>query len=153
MQWVVTFYMANRVAPRDWCYKLSRKHWAVALVINCSMVLLFQLSSAIPKPNFQQIILMLAIMAVAAMLFKVTLPRTEQSGSPTFQRSAFMDLLSLLTVGIFFFCATFLTFDPVKAKTSNVNATATSIVIGWTVIILALAMLIYRVRTRRSIPV
>lgn len=152
LQSIITFYFANRVVPRDWNHRLSKKGWAMALTVNCSMVLVFQLSSAIPKPNIQELMVMLAVMAVAAVFFKAALPDNRFASPPVFQRSRFIDSLTALTIGTFLFCATLLTFDPVKAKTSNVNATATAVVTIWT-IILALAVLAYRTCTKKPIPV
>jgi hypothetical protein len=63
-----------------------------------------------------------------------------------------MDVVCGLTVVIFFMSAVFLTFDPMHLKTSNVNATASAVVTLWT-IILALAMVFYRLATKRSIAV
>ncbi|MBX5320920.1 MAG: hypothetical protein QHH12_05315 [Candidatus Bathyarchaeota archaeon] len=152
LQSIVTFYFANRIAPRDWNHRLSKKGWATALAVNCLMVLLFQLSGAIPKPTIPQLTIMLSIMALATVLFKAALPKGFPNSSPAFQHSRFIDFFAASTVGIFLFCATFLTFAPVKAKTSNVNATATAIVTIWT-IILASAVLAYRTCTKRPIPV
>lgn len=152
LQSIVTFYFANRIAPRDWNHRLPRKGWAAALAVNCLMVLLFQLSGKIPKLTIPQLTIMLLIMALAAALFKAALPKSIIDSSQAFQSSRFMDFLGASTVGIFLFCATVLTFDPVRAKTSNVNATATAAVTIWT-IILALAVFIYRICTKRPIPV
>ncbi len=152
LQSIVTFYFANRIAPRDWNHRLSRKGWVAALTVNCLMVLLFQLSGKIPKPTIPQLAIMLSIMVLAAALFKAALPKSIPNSSPAFQRSRFMDFSAALTVGVFLFCATFLTFDPVRAKTSNVNATATAVVTIWT-IILALAVFAYRTCTKKPIPV
>lgn len=129
LQSIVTFYFANRIAPRDWNHLLSKKGWVAALIINCLMIMLFQLSGAIPKPTIPQLTIMLLVMAFAAVLFTTALPKSISNSSQTFNRSRFMDFFAASTVGIFLFCAMFLTFDPVRAKTSNVNATATAVVL------------------------
>ena len=152
VQSMVTFYFATRLAPRDWNRRLSRTGWIIALAINGFMISLFQRSTAIPKANSLQVAVMLVIMAIAAALFRTLLPKNPQDSSSVFVRSRLMDTVSALTVAVFFFSATFLTFDPIRAKTSNVNATATVVVTAWT-IILALIVVGYRLSVKRSIAV
>jgi hypothetical protein len=153
LQSVITFYISNRICPRDWNHELSKAGWVAALLINCLMVLLFQASGAIPRANMLQITLMVSIMIISALAFKATLPnRIQRSSSAIFNRSSALDFLSALTVIIFFVCAVFLTFDSVRANTSNVNATSTSIVIGWTTI-LAFIVLAYRLYYKKPISV
>lgn len=55
-----------------------------------------------------------------------------------------------MRVAFFLICAVLSTFDPVKANTSNVNATSTTIVVRWA-IVSALAILIYRLYSEESI--
>ncbi|MGQ9538106.1 MAG: hypothetical protein ACUVTE_00760 [Candidatus Bathycorpusculaceae bacterium] len=95
LQSIVTFYFANRIAPRDWNHRLSKKGWAAALIINCLMIMLFQFSGAIPKPAIPQLTIMLLVMASAAVLFTTALPKSISNSSPTFNRSRFMDFLQL----------------------------------------------------------
>ncbi len=152
VQSIVTFYIATRVAPRDWGFRLSRTGWIIALIINGFVVLLFQLSPAIPKANSLQLTFMLAISAFAIASFRTLLHRNSQKYSPVSSRSKLMDAVSALTIFIFFFSATLLTFDPIIAKTSNVNATATFVITAWT-IILFLIVGAYRLGKGRSITV
>ena len=152
VQSVVTFYIATRVAPRDWSFRLSRTGWALTVIINGSVILLFQSSSAIPKANSLQLTLMFAIFAVAVVSFKTLLPRNSKVGWPVSSSSTLMDAVSAFTFVIFFFSAAFLTFDPIIARTSNVNATATFVVTVWTVV-LFLIVGGYRLGRRRPITV
>lgn len=154
LQSIMTFYIANRLAPRDWNHrKLSKVGWATALFFNGLMVLLFQLSRAIPRATISQIIIMGIIMTSSALVFRRTLPSENEHASPiSFNQSVLLDILSALTMVIFFICAVFLTFDPIKAYTSNVNATSTAIVVRWTTI-LALIVLVYRFYSKRPISV
>lgn len=154
LQSVITFYIANRLAPRDWNHRrLSKAGWATALFLNGLVVMLFQLSGAIPKATASQIAVMGVIVFISALIFRRILPGENERSSPMpFKRSIALDFLSALTAVLFFICAVFLTFDPIKANTSNVNATATTIVIRWT-IILAFIVLVYRLYSKRPIPV
>ena len=153
LQSVLTFYIANRVAPRDWNHRLSRIGWAVMLLLNGSMVLLFQRSGVIPRATATQLIIMAVIVCASALMFHRTLQRGGQRSFPLqFSRSVPLDFLCIMTVVIFAFCAVFLMFDPIKAKTSNVNATSTVIVVGWTMLLSSIA-LVYRLYSRKPISV
>lgn len=152
-QSVMTFYIANRVAPRDWNWRLPKSGWRVALALNALMMLVFQSSPAVPQANKQQGLVLIVIMAAAAILFKTLIPDAKKREIPTdFHPSRALDALSTTTIAVFLVCAAFLTFDPAVLTTSLVNVTATRIVISWT-IILALAALAYRLFSRRSISV
>jgi len=63
-----------------------------------------------------------------------------------------MNYLTGLSVLIFIICAVFLTFDPTQYVASNVNRTATSVVVSWS-ILSALIMLGYRLHSKKPIPV
>lgn len=153
LQSVLTFYMVNRVAPRDWGYRLPRVGWVTAFSLNALMILLFQHSGFIPRPSFAQLFTMATIMTVSALVLKISLLKKEGAPFPrSFNISTLLDILGLLTVGLFLICALFLTFDPVKIHTSNVNETAVKIVVMWT-LILASALFIYRIFSRKSISV
>ncbi|MEM3641898.1 MAG: hypothetical protein QXH37_08270 [Candidatus Bathyarchaeia archaeon] len=153
LQSVVTFYIANRIAPRDWTHKLSKKGWVVALSLNALMILMFQSSGVIPKVNIVQIFWMVVIMTGSAAMLKAMISKAKgRDHHMLFNRSLVLDVLCILTASIFLFCAFFLTFDPIKINTSNVNATSTAIVVRWS-IILALALLGYRLLSKKSISV
>lgn len=151
VQSVLTFYFATRLAPRDWSFRLTKAGWVGALGLNVFTVLVFQRSPAIPKVKGLELAIMAAIMVVAFVAFRVLLSKSLRTDSRA-SRSILMDVVSSLTVAIFFMSAVFLTFDPVHLKTSNVNATASAVVTLWT-IILALAIVFYRLATKRSIAV
>lgn len=154
LQTVMALYMANRLTPRDWNHSLlSKKGWGAMLALNGSVVLLFQLSGSIPKITLVGVIVMATILIVTALLFRRILPGKYERSSPLmFKKDRVMDYLNAFTVIIFFVCAVFLIHDPIKAGTSNVNRTSLQIVMVWTTI-LALVLLVYRLYTKRSIPV
>jgi hypothetical protein len=152
-QSVLTFYVANRVAPRNWNQRLSKKGWAGALVLNALMMVVFQRSGAIPRVDAQQIIVLVAIMTFAAIVFGLILHSREKRAVPAeSHRSIVLDALAAITVGVFLVCALFLTFDSTVLTTSHVNATAVFVVTRWT-LILVFALLVYRLVSRRSISV
>lgn len=154
LQNVMTFYIANRLAPRDWNRRrLSKIGWAAMILLNGLMVLLFQLSGVIPRGSPSGMVVMVLILIVSVAGFWRILPgREERSLTPEFRKDKVMDYLSILTVVVFFVCAVFFTFDPVRHGASRVNWTSTRIVVGWS-IILALIMLTYRLYSKRPISV
>lgn len=154
LQNVTTFYIANRLAPRDWNRRLlSKIGWAAMLLLNGLMVLLFQSSGVIPKGSSLGMVVMALILIVGVAGFWRILPnKEERSLTPEFRRDRVMDYLSIITIIIFLVCAIFLTFDPTKHGASRVNWTSTRIVAGWTVI-LALTMLTRRLYSRRPVSV
>lgn len=154
VQTVMTFYLANRLAPRDWNRTgLSKKAWTTLLSLNGLMVPLFQRYGGIPKGTGLGIAIMFLILISSVVVFWKILPdKEERSRIPEFRKDRVMDLLIVLTIIIFTICAIVFTFDPVKRGASNVNQTSTRIVVTWTIVI-ALAMLAERVHSQSSISV
>jgi len=154
LQNVMTLYIANRIAPRDWNRgPLSKMGWAAMLLLNGLMVLLFQLYGGIPKGSLRGIVVMVLILIGGMAMFLRVLPgKEERSLTPEFRRDKVMDCLSIFTVIVFLVCAVFLTFDPTRHGASRVNWTATQVVVAWS-IVLALGMLTYRLCFRRPISV
>jgi hypothetical protein len=154
LQNVMTFYLANRLTPRDWNRNgLSWKAWVVLLLLNGLMVLAFQRSGQIPQGTTLGIVIMFLILIGSIIWFWKILPSKEERSRITeFRKDRLMDCLSAVTIIIFFVCACFLTFDPVKYVASNVNQTSTRIVVNWSVI-LALTMTFYRMHSKNPISV
>lgn len=154
IQNVMTFYLANRLAPRDWNHqRLSKIGWATMLLLNGFMILIFQLFGGVPRGSLRGMVLMTLILAGGVIAFWKILPsKKERSLTPEFRYGKLMDYLSVLTVVIFVVCAVFLIFDPTKHGASRVNWTSTRIVVGWT-IVLAVMMLSYRLHSGKPISV
>jgi len=154
LQNVMTFYIANRLAPRDWTrQRLSKIGWVAMLLLNGLMVLLFQSSGLIPKGSpLGMVVMALILIAGVAAFWRILPKKEERSLTPEFRRDRAMDCLGIITVIIFLVCAVFLTFDPTKHGASRVNWTSTRIIVGWT-IILALTMLTHRLYSRKPISI
>jgi len=154
IQTVMTFYLANRIVPRDWFrQRLPKMTWVTLLSINLSMILLFQLSGRIPRGTVIGVTMMLLVLLVSVALLLKMLPRVqERQTAPEFKRTQVMDLLAGLSIIIFIICAVFLTFDPTQYVASNINRTATRIVVNWS-ILSALIMLGYRLHSKVPISV
>lgn len=154
LQAVATFYLANRMCPREWNSDLlSKNGWAVALLLNASTFVLFQFSGLIPKPTVQGLITAATlILALTVLLWRNISNRSVPFDEPSFRKSRFMDVLVAMTILVFLVCAVFLTRDPVWSGASLVNRTSLHVVTVWT-IILALLVFAYRLISKRPIPI
>lgn len=151
LQAVLTFYLANLLSPREWNHsRLSKKGWAVCLMIQAMAFYLFQKSGLLPHGSPTGTFTILIILAVSLAIFLLTLKK-ENEIQP-FQKSTFLNLLSILTILIFIVCAFFLTKDPILSATSQVNATSLRIVRLWT-LILAILLWTYRFWSKKRISV
>jgi len=132
---------------------LSKRMWVALLSLNISMILLFQLSGRIPRGTVIGVVMMLLVFLLSVALFLKIIPRSQERQTvPEFKRIRVMNYLTGLSVLIFIICAVFLTFDPTQYVASNVNRTATSVVVSWS-ILSALIMLGYRLHSKKPIPV
>jgi hypothetical protein len=151
IQSVLTFYLANRIRPRDWqAPLLGRKGWSVALAINLGNIGLFQLSGKIPHGEPIGYAAMLVVFVIAALTFSGFL-NGEREPEPL-RRHRFIDLLLAVTVVVFAVCALFLTGDPTKSGGSEINRLASHIVVAWT-IVTVIAATAYRWKMKCPIPV
>ncbi len=152
IQSVLTFYLANRIRPRNsQSPPMHRRGWLLALGTNVIVIGLFQVSGKIPHGTPVGYASMLVVFALAAVSFRWLAGRATRSMEP-FRRHVFVDLVAASTVVVFAICSLALTSDPTTIGTSDVNRLATRVVVAWT-IVAVLAMLGYRLRTGRAIPV
>lgn len=151
VQAVLTFYLAGRLFPREWDARpLPLWGWGVLLPVQGLVVLVFQSVPAIPKGTPIGYTMMLLIMAGGgfALWRSIQAPRDV----PPHERHAFLDGLSIATLGIFLFSAVILTSDPAEFDGTFVNQTARLVVMVWSAIVAGL-LLIHRMVARRPIPV
>jgi hypothetical protein len=152
LQSVVTFYAANRLAPRIWSEPpLSAGAVGLAVAINLTCVGVLQASGRIPvgRPGGY---LTMAILGIAGLLaFLWSTRRSASSGE--FEKSTFLDVLVIVTVAIFVYSAAFARGGTELAAEATVfNAQALRVVTAWTTI-LAATVFVYRLLRRRPIPV
>lgn len=153
IQAILTFYLANRVARRNWHHRhLSPVAWLINLLLLALVIMLFQLSGLVPQGSAAGYFSMMVVLAVTALLFRRSLRRTSTGGLPNFHRIGLIDLLGVLTVLIFLGTATPLANDPIQVGPSNVNRLSFAIVTVWTSVV-ALIMVAYRLIKRQPIPV
>ncbi len=154
VQAVMTFYLANRLAKRNWQHgRMSKTGWAVMLFLNFLVILIFKFGGQIPNGTpigYAAFILILFFNLL--LIWKIWPKEDALKENLSFRKSNFMDILSFLTVALFVFSAIFLTFDPIRSLTSNVNQTALN-VISWWSLIAAILMLVHRILSKKSISV
>lgn len=153
VQGLVTFYLANSIGgKRDWNHaRLSKKGWILCLLINIFTVSLFQMSGVIPHGTPLGKFTTLVIL-VGSFLLSVASIKAHKPKIVPIQKSKFISVLSFLTLFVFLFCAIFLTGDPIRSNTSNVNATSLVLVSRYT-FLLALLIMGYRAFSKKEISV
>jgi len=152
IQAVLTFYLANLAFKRDWNHpQMSFFGWFICLLTNFIMIMLFQQSGIVPFGTPLGKLTIFSLLSVSFFLNLIFL-RRNQNNKIAFCKSPFLNYLCYFTVILFFFSAIFLIHDPVRLKTSNVNATSVK-VIGWWSLILSLILLGHRLFTKKEISV
>ncbi|MEM3696923.1 MAG: hypothetical protein QXQ94_05385 [Candidatus Bathyarchaeia archaeon] len=157
VQGVLTFYLANRLFPRNWNHKLLSKVQQTAFLAVLIIVgLAFRISIQLNMPEAPRIspsayIIVAFLLIITALAFRKVLPRSV-SEIPVYRKERFLDVLAAATIGIFVFCAVFLIHDPTYINVHGVNQTAVRVVTFWTGIV-ALLMFVYRLYAHRSIPI
>ncbi|MGQ9506782.1 MAG: hypothetical protein ACUVTB_02840 [Candidatus Bathycorpusculaceae bacterium] len=157
VQGVLTFYLANRLFPRNWNHKLlSRAKQTAFFAILIIVGLIYRISIQLNMPDAPQIspsayVIIAFLLIITALVFWKMLPRSVSEVS-VYRKERLLDVLTAATIFIFVFCAIFLTHDPIYINVYGVNQTAVRVVIFWTVTV-ALLMFMYRLYVRRSVPV
>jgi hypothetical protein len=152
LQSVFTFYVANRVAPRDWNHRLlPRLGWIALIAVNVLIIGIFQANRQTPPgdtPGFLAILLLL--LASAGAFVRLLARAQRQDAAPEFRRDRLLDLLALVTVGVFVVGALTNRNQTLEAAATD-NPTGRLVLI-WT-LVLAIVVVIYRLLSRRPIPV
>ena len=155
LQSVLTFYAANRLGRRNWNEPpLSAGGWGLAVAANLTCVALFQASGRIPVGSpigyLTMTVLGVASLFVFVRSIRAARPATDSGES---QKRTVLDVLLIVTVAIFVYSALFLRGGlGLEGEVGLINAQAFRIVSIWSVI-LAVAVVAYRLLSRRSIPI
>jgi len=153
LQAVLCFYLANWFNPRDWNHaRLSKFGWIGCIAGTVFVLFLFQKSGVIPLGTPLGRLTVWVIVLLSGIVCSISFRKNRQSKSPAFVKSRLLTILSFATIALFLFTAMFLTHDPIQANTSNVNSTSLRIISSYT-LILSIALLAYRIRSKKSIPV
>lgn len=152
VQGVMTFYIANRLSPRDWNHKrLTKTGWIVLVTLNIFVILLFQLSGKISKGTIMGFLTISMLIALFSVMFWKTFSNKSRN-EPLILKSMFFDVMSTATVAVFLMCATVFTYDPIMVGASMVNATSLKVILAWTTI-LAICTIAHRLATKKPIPI
>jgi len=120
------------------------------LFLNFFVIFLFQLSGLIPVGTPIGYFLASVIILLSGYLFWRILPTDKKN--PVFEKSKLMDILSIITALILFFCGIFLIHDPVTVNASHVNASSL-IIVSYLSLIVAGIMFINRMYNKKPISV
>ncbi len=156
IQSILTFYIANRIAPRDWrAPLLTRGGWAAALAVNLLAIGLFQASGRIPDGTRLGYLTMVVVFVAAALVLRWKLPPREARNAEeaSFSPRTSLDVIAAVTVGVFAFCAVLVRGGtlPAPGGSALVNAAAVVLLVPFTIAV-AVALYAYRL-TGRSVPV
>ncbi len=154
LQSILTFYIANRVTPRDWQVNpLPWYGWAVALAVNVGVIFLFQRSDLIPTGTPVGYLMMLIVACAAGWLIARMRPWPSDEPPAEFQPRSLLDMVGTLSVVLFAFSAVFLRGGEVVAREASiVNAQAENIIVAWT-IVAGVCIVASRLFGGRPIPV
>ena len=99
-------------------------------------------------------ITMTIIASSYALVLIRSLKKWDSRGEPLIDVEEFHEIKTLNILGIISFClmafsAIFLTFDPIRASSSVVNATALVVIVTWTFIIMFVQMFLLWIRKKR----
>ncbi len=151
LQAILTFYLAGRIAPRNWQEPLlTKRSWVICLVIQFLIIGLFQKSGVIVYGSSFGKLMMLIVLLVIFFIFKKQIRKNELVVGE-FLPSRFLDFLAIATFFFFLFCA-------LSAKnlqqigTSIISPVNYKLVSRWT-FILGLLLLFYRLKTKKEISI
>jgi hypothetical protein len=136
LQSVLAFYIANRIAPRDWHARpLPWYAWAAALAVNLGTIVLFQRSGLIPTGTPVGYMMMLIVAGAAAWLVAQLRPWPSDEPPAEFRPRSLLDMVATLSVLLFVLSAVFLRGGEVVAREASVvNAQAENIIAAWTIV-------------------
>lgn len=153
VQGVMTLYIADRLAPRDWQRSpLPRGARAGFVLWLLLVILLFrQFTPGLPSWTATGAATMVVLAAASALLLWKLLPE-RSAPPPSLGGDKVMDTLASGSIILCVFSAVFLTFDSIMLGVHPVNQTAVRVIVGWT-LVAAPAMLARRLLSGRPIPV
>ena len=159
-QTLFPLYISHRLFSRDWNHEyLTKVKWIIVLVFHLLANFLIVLSPATVIGTPIGYVTTVLIATIFAILLLKSLKNRNLKDSINFEEEQIsvpeqyklLDLLGILSFMLMSFCAIFLIFDPIQAGSSRVNATALTIMIVWTFIVMVTELFILILK--RKIPV
>lgn len=153
LQAILTFYLANRITPRNWDHPLMGKiAWTLCIIYHVVVLILFQFANPfVPKGTILGYITISGIIVASFLICWTTIEKYTPN-PVEFKPSLVLDVLAFGSAILFFILATVFTSDPHQSGAHQINALATSIVIGWS-LILAAVMIMYRLVHKSPFPI
>lgn len=150
LQTIMTQYFALRISPRKSIEPLlSKKGWIITLSVWIFAGLLFKIQ--IVKSGLIVLPITLVSATVIAVIAMLLIKKLHSSYFQTAQKSRVMDILTVLTIFVFSFCA--VRFNQAGLSDYHpINTDALTLVIIWTTIS-GLIMLAHRVVTKKPFMV
>jgi len=152
--------LSHRFFSRDWNHKyLSKTKWIMVLGFHLLANFLIVISPATVIGTPIGYITTVLIATIFAILLLKSLKNRNVKDSINFEEEQIsvpeqfkiLDILGIISFVLMSFCAIFLIFDPIQAGSGRVNATALTIIIVWTFIVMVTELFILILK--RKIPV
>ena len=153
-------YLSHRLFSRDWNHEyLSKAKWIIVIGFHLLANFLIVISPATVIGTPIGYITTVLIASIFAIFLIKSLKNRNVKDSINFKEQLvseleqlkILDILGIISFIIMIFCAIFLIFDPIQAGSSRINATALTIMIAWTFIVMVIELLILILK--RKIPV
>jgi len=152
-QTVLTFYLVNRISPRDWDHpQMGKGGWTLALLLLGLSLLIFQLNPHVPRGSLVGYISMAILVGVFGYLSYRSIKNNLEQEIPKFEPSKFYDIIMISTIVVSAFCAIFLIQDPTMFGASTVNRLA-SLIIIFLGLILGIVVILYRIISKQPISI
>jgi hypothetical protein len=152
MQGMITFYLANRLSPRDWDHaRMGKVGWGLALIYQVGAMIKAHYNPNAPRGTLPGYLVFGLLVIVSASLLIRSL-KTPRPPIRSFEPSRIMDFLAFGSVLLFLILGTFLASGPVIVTSQPLNLVAVTIENVW-VILSGVVFFLYRWWKRSDVPV
>lgn len=149
LQGVFTFYLANRLSPRDWDHpRMGIIGYVLAIGYLLMIPRISNQAAAVGNVRVITYAIVAALMLLILALFIISVRRGQRRSAPTFERLPFMDFLVFASVVILFVLGTFFYRGEQVTTTQALSLRAVVIQHAW-LALSAILFLIYRLFIRR----
>lgn len=149
-QTLFPLYLSRRLFSRDWNHMhLSTIKWIIVLVLHmfANFLIIISPATVVGTPIGYITTILIAFIYALILIrslknrdlreFKNNSSRKEEKeNNYTYVNIKILDILGVISFILMSFCAIFLTFDPINAGSSRINAKALLIIIFWTFIVM-----------------
>ena len=169
-QTLFPLYLSQRIFSRDWNHKCQTKiNWTIILGLHifANFFIILSPATGIGTPIGYITTFLISFIFAFILLRSLKKRKLEESRGKNYtqQETAnpiekqienyttikIFDILGIISIGLMGFCAIFLTFDPIQAGSSRVNATALLIINSWTIFVMFVEIIVWM--KRKKIPI